>query len=175
MRSGKVFPLQARLRKFLFNCLNESIDEIEIFPTGNPFLAPTEVLGIVEPFRVVGSHIQDNGQRPFWMNSTDERIQGKFANWNPEASNTLVTETQNPFAVCNDNDIDLRIWPIPQERRDRVTQRIRNKQSAWSTIDVTKLLTRLPDHRRIDNRRHLFDVIEQKPVKQDFVGILQSA
>jgi hypothetical protein len=44
-----------------------------------------------------------------------------------QASGTLVTETQNPFAVRNDNDVDLWIGAIPQERRDRVTQRIRNK------------------------------------------------
>jgi len=40
---------------------------------------------------------------------------------------------------------------------------------------VAELLTRQPDDRRVHHRGHLLDVIEEQPVEQHFVGVLQRA
>src|SRR4030095_6678672 len=40
-------------------------------------------------------------------------------------------------------------------------------------VGVADLLTRQPDDRRVDDRGHLLDVIEEQPVEQHFVGILE--
>ena len=76
MGSCEVFPLQASPGKFLLHRLNELVDEVVVSLAADPLVAPAEVLRIAEPFGVVGSHIQNNRQRPFRAYSADERIEG---------------------------------------------------------------------------------------------------
>ncbi len=116
MRRREVFPLQACSSKFLLHRLYELIDEVKVRLAGNPFVAPAEVLRIVEPFLIVGSHIQNDRERPFRTNPTDERVQGEFANRDAQAACALVTNAQNAFPIRDDNYVDLRIGTIPQER-----------------------------------------------------------
>src|SRR5208283_831690 len=175
MRSGEVFPLQTCSGKFLLHGPDELIDKIKIRLTGNPFVAPAEVLMIAEPFRIVGSHIQQDGQSPFGTNPTDERIQGKLADRNAHSSHALITDAQNTFAVGDDNYVNVRIGTISQDRRNRITQRVRDEQAARSPVDVTELFAREPDHRRVHYGGHFFNVVEQKPVEKDFVSVLQRA
>src|SRR5277367_5992920 len=40
---------------------------------------------------------------------------------------------------------------------------------------MTELLTRERDNWRVNHGCHLFDVVEQKPVEEHFVGVLQGA
>ena len=58
MRSREIFPLQACSGKLLLHRLHELIYEVEVSLPSDSFMTPAEVFGIVEPFRVVGSHIQ---------------------------------------------------------------------------------------------------------------------
>ena len=54
-------------------------------------------------------------------------------------------------------------------------QRVGDEQAARPPVDVTELLTRQRNHRCVDHGSHFFNVVEEKPVEEDFVGILQSA
>ena len=60
MWSREIFPLQAGAGKFLLHCLHELIYEIKVGLTRDSFVAPAKVLRIVESFRIVGPHIQDD-------------------------------------------------------------------------------------------------------------------
>ncbi len=74
MRGREILPLQTCSGKFLLHRLNELIDEVKVRLTGNPVVAPAEVLRIVEPLLIVGAHIQHDGQCSFRANSPNERI-----------------------------------------------------------------------------------------------------
>src|SRR5260221_833843 len=74
MRGREILPLQTCSGKFLLHRLNELIDEVKVRLTGNPVVAPAEVLRIVEPLLLVGAHIQHDGQGSFPSNSPNERI-----------------------------------------------------------------------------------------------------
>ena len=50
-----------------------------------------------------------------------------------------------------------------------------DEQAAGPAVDVAELLARLRDHRRVDHGRHLLDVVEEEPVEEDLVGVLQGA
>jgi hypothetical protein len=54
MRLRKVFPLQACSGKLPLHRLDELIDEVKVRLTGNPFMAPAEVLRAAESFSIVG-------------------------------------------------------------------------------------------------------------------------
>src|SRR5260221_5857235 len=106
MRGREIFPLQTCSGKFLLHGLNELIDEGKVRLTGNPFVAPPEVFGIVEPLLIVGPYIQHDGQCSFRTNSPMSVYKDSFpigipmppAPWSPmprmrSPSVTTITST----------------------------------------------------------------------------------
>src|SRR5689334_14375253 len=114
MRGSEIFPLKACLGKFLFHRLNKLIDEVQVGLARNPLVTPAQVLGIVEPFLIVCSHIQHDRQGPLRTNPADERVEGELAYGYAHAADTLIADAENPLAVSHDNDIDLPVGAIAQ-------------------------------------------------------------
>src|SRR5262249_14663374 len=141
MRRREVFPLQARSGKLLLHCLHEPIYEVEVILTSDPFMTPAEVLRILQPFRIVGSCIQHNGQRPFGTDPSNQRVQRKLSYWDAEATRTLIANAQDALPVGYDDYIYLLARPASQKLGDRVTERIRDKQSTGAPINVAELFT----------------------------------
>ena len=52
--------------------------------------------------------------------------------------------------------------------------RIGDEQAARPAIDVAELLAGHADHRRVDDRHHLGDVVVHKAVEERLVAILQA-
>ena len=152
MRRREVLPLQAGVRQLLLDGLDELIDEVEIGLARHPLVAPAEVLGVVQPLRVVGPHVQHDRQRPLGADAADQRVQGELADGDAQAAGALVADAQDPLAVGHDDDVHLGVGPVPQQRRDRVAQRVGDEQAAGPAVDVAELLARLRDHRRVDHR-----------------------
>ncbi len=175
MRRREVLPLKAGVRQLLLHGPDELIDEVEVGRSRHPLVPPAEVLGIIEPLGVVGPHVQHDRQRPLGADPADERVQGELADGDAQAAGPLVADAQDALAVGDDDDVHLRVGTVAQQRRDRVAQRIGDEQAARSSVDVAELLTGLRDHRRVDDGRHLLDVVEEEPVEEDFVGVLQGA
>ena len=175
MRSREVFPLQACSGKFLLHCLHELVDEVEVSLPGDSLMTPSEVLRIVQPLRVVGSHIQHDRQCSFRTNAADQRVQRELADGDAESACALVTDAQNALAVGHNNYINVLIRAISQQLGDRIAERIRDEQPARPSIDVAELLTRQRNGWRVNDRRHFFDVVEKKSVEEDLVRVLQSA
>ena len=175
MRGREVLPLQARVRELLLDRLDELVDEVEICLTGNPLVPPAEVFRVLQPLRVVGPDVQDDRQRPLGADSPDERVERQLPDRDAEASGALVADAEDPLAIGDDDHVDLWVGTILQERRNRVAQRVRNEQAPRTPVDVAELLTCQRDDRRVDHGRHLLDVIEEQPVEEDFVGVLESA
>ena len=173
MRSREIFPLETRLGKLLLHGLHELIYEIVISLARDSFMTPAEILGIVEPFGVVGSDIQDDRERSRRVDTTDQAVQRKLSDRNSETACALIADAQNSLAVGYDNDIDAFVWPTSQDCRNGVTKRIRDKQSTRPPVNMTKLFAGQRNRRRIYQRRHFFNVIEKESIKKNFVCILE--
>jgi hypothetical protein len=174
MRVREILPLQARLRKFLFYRGYELLDKSEVVIASDPLVTPSEVLRIFKSLGIVSSHVQQNRQCSFRTNPTDQRVKGKFSDRDPESAHTLITDTKNAFTIRHNDDIDIRIRPIPQDLDNGIALGIPNEHAARSAVNVTELLARQRNRWRVDNRRHFLDVLEKKAIKEDLVVILQS-
>ena len=137
-------------------------------------MTPAEVFRIFESFGVVRSDIQDDRQCSCRMDATDQGVQRELPDRDAESARALIADAQDALTVGHDDDIDVFIRTISQQRGDRVTERIGNKQSARPSINVAELLARQRNGGRVNNRRHFRNVVEKKPVKEDLVGVLQS-
>ena len=160
VRSRKVFPLETRRRELLLHRCHELIDEVKVRLTGHTLVPPAEIFRILDPFGIIGPDIQYDRQRPLRANSADQRVQRELANRDTQAAGALIADAQDAFAVSHNNDVDIWIWTISQELRDRITQRVRDEQAARPPVDVAELLASERNYRRVDHRSHFLDVVE---------------
>ena len=63
--------------------------------------------------------------------------------------------------------------PVAQDLRQPVALRVGHEQAAAAPVDVAELLAGQPDRRRVDDRDHLLDVVDEQPVEEHLVGVLQ--
>ena len=82
---------------------------------------------------------------------------------------------EDPLAVGDDDHVDLGVGAVAQRRDDVVAVRVGDEQAARVRVDVAELLAALADGRRVDDRQHLDDVVEQQAVEEHLVGVLEVA
>src|ERR1700674_4796365 len=62
---------------------------------------------------------------------------------------------------------------VTQQRGNGMTERVGDEQTSRAAIDVTEFLAAKGHNRRVHDRKHLFDVIEEQAIQEDFVRVLQ--
>src|ERR1700721_1075992 len=107
------------------------------------------------------------------MNSAEKAIERKLANGNAQPADALIADAQNALAIRDDDHVDLGIWVIAQERRNRMAQRIGNEEAARPAVGVAEFLAAECDNRRINDGQHFIDVAEQQTIEKNFVGVLE--
>src|SRR5262249_12123796 len=160
VRGREVLPLQARVRELVLDRLHELVDEVEVRLTGDALVTPAEILGVLETLDVARPDVENDRQGALRADASDQRVEREFADRNTQTARPLIADAENPLAVGHDDDVDVRVGPIAQERWNGVAQRIRDEQAPGASVDVAELLTRQRDHRRVDDGRHFLDVIE---------------
>jgi hypothetical protein len=173
--AGKVFPLEECRRKDFLDGGYKRVDEALVIDTGDARVAPTEVFRIAKALLVVRADVEDDGKGARGMDSADEAVERKLADGDAQSADALIADAKNALAVGNHDDVDFWIWMIAQKRRNGVTQGIRDEKAARTAIDVAELLATERDDRRVDDRQHLLDMVEEEPVKEHFVGVLKLA
>ena len=136
-------------------------------------MAPADVLGVVPPFRVVGADVQDDRQRSRRVDTPHQGVQRELADRDTHTASALITDAEDPLPVRDHDDVHLPVGAVPQQRADVVPVWIGDEQPAVPPVDVAELLARLPDGRRVQDRQHLFDVVEEEAVEEDLVGVLE--
>src|SRR5690242_17965735 len=175
VRFGKVLPLKERVRELLFHGLNETIDEIIVFVTGDSFVAPSEVLGIGEALLIVGSHVENDGQSLRGRDASNQSVERELADRDAESANSLVPNAKNALAVGDDNDADLLVGAIAEQGPDVIAHRVGNDDPTGTAVNVAEFLAGLRDYGRVDDGKHFLDVVEEQAVEQNFVGVLELA
>src|SRR2546422_3251508 len=163
VRRAEVLPLQAGAGKLLLHRLDESVDEFERGVPLDPLVAPAGVLGVREPFGVVRPDVEHDGQRPIRMDSADERVQRQLADRDAEAARALIADPEDAFAVGHDDDVDLPVGTVAQDRRDRIARWPGDEQAARPPVDVAELLAGFRHDRRVHDGRQLLYVVTQEP------------
>lgn len=159
----------------MLNGRNEGVDEAVVLGASDARVPPAEIFGVAKTFLVVGADVENDRKRAGGMNAADERIERKFADGNAQAADALIADAENAFAIGDNDDVDFGIWMIAQQSGDEVAQRIGDKEAARTPIDVAEFLAAKSDHWRIDDRKHLVDMIEKQAIEENFVGVLKLA
>jgi len=175
VNSGEVFPLKKCGGKNLLDGGNEGVNEAIVIGTRDARVPPAEILGIAKAFLIICADVQNDGQSPRGMNSADQRVERKFSDGDAESTNALITDAEDALAIGDDDDVNFRIWVVPQERGNRMAKGIGNEKAARTAIDVAEFLAAKRDDGRIDDGQHFFNVTEEQTVEEHLIGVLKLA
>ena len=106
------------------------------------------------------------------FNSGQCGVKCQFTDRNAHAVSSQISESQNSFAVSDDNSADIFFGPVTQHAVDVSFIVNGDKQTARSTIDDTKLLTGQTHGRCVNDGHHVLDILRKNAVKQALVTIL---
>ena len=155
--------------------LDEHLDEFVIGGAAHAFVPPAEVDGIGEPLLVVGADIEQDGKRVDRMDSGAGGVESELADGDAHAAGALVAESENAFAVADDDDANVVMAAMVEDLVDAVAVWIAQEQAARLSPNGAETLAALAHGGRVDERQHLFDIAHQQGVEERLVRVLQVA
>jgi hypothetical protein len=102
------------------------------------------------------------------------RVERELPDRDAHAAGTEVAKTQDPFVVGGDDEPDTGAVHVVQQLSDASGVVRRHPQPAGAPQDVAELAARLTDRRRIHDRSELVQVVDQQPMEERLVAVLQS-
>ncbi len=178
----EVFPLQHRAWTDILDGTDEGLDEVVVFRPSQPRLAVTDVHRVRQKLLVVRAHVERHRQGVGRVYARAGGVEGQLPDRDAHSTGALIAQAQDPFVVGRHDQPDIvdgvpgarRLWPrIAEKVGDAFDIGRRDPQAAWSTHDVAEGLTRSTDRGRVDDRHELLEVLEDDPIEQCLVAILQ--
>ncbi len=169
----EVLPLQDGVREHLVDRLDERLEEPLVRLAAQPRVSPAQVERVVqEPLRV-GAHVEGDGECACGVDARARRIERELADRDAHPSRAEVAEPEDPLVVGGHDQAHVVMPGVRQELGDPVDIVGRDPQAARPPEDVTEVLARLPDHRGVDDRHQLFEMVHEHPVVEGLVPILE--
>ena len=107
------------------------------------------------------------------MHARARRVERQLADRNTHAVGAKVAQSEDPLAVGDDDHPDGGRRPIAQHRNHPAAILCTHEQAAWPPPQVRVALAGLSDGGRVDDRHHLGRVIDDEPIEQALVPVLQ--
>ena len=169
----KVLPLQDRVREHVVHRVDERLDELVVRLAPQPPVLPAQVEAIAEQLGVVGADVEADRQRLGRVNPGGGRVQRELPHGDAHAPGPLVAQAQDPLVVGDHDELDVVLGGVAQQVGNAIDVVGRDPDAAGTAQDVAVLLARLADGRRVDDRHELRQVLDQQPVEQGLVAVLQ--
>ena len=173
VRLLEVLPLDDAARPDLGDALDEGLDQRVVLRPAQARRAKAEVERVGEQRRVVGPDVERDRQRERRMDAAGRRVQGELADGDGHPARALVAEAEDPLVVGDDDEPDVVVRTLAQERRDAVAVGRRDPGAAGPPDDVAEFLDGTADRRRVDDRQELLEVLGEEPVEEGRVAVLE--
>ena len=178
----EVFPLQDGVRADVQDRAHEGLEEVVVLGPAQAALAEAHVCRIGEKILVVRADIQRDGQGMGGVDARAGGVEGELADGDAHAARALIAQTEDPLVVRGDNQADVvdahaargGFGPgVAEQIRDAVLVGGGDPQAPRSPHDVAEGLAGAADRRRVDNRQEFFEVLDQDPIEERLVAVLQ--
>jgi hypothetical protein len=154
---------------------DEFLDQLVIGRAANARLVQADVQRIVEELGVVGADVEQHGQALRGMHAGARRVERQLADGNAHAVRAEIAEAEDPLAVAHHDDRDLAARPVREHAADASAIGGADEDSPRALEDVRVALAGEADRRRVDDRRHLVRMLDQQPVEERLVAVVQRA
>jgi hypothetical protein len=128
---------------------------------------------IVEEVLVLRADVQRDREAGIRVYTGAGGIERQLANRDAHAVGAEIAKAENALAVGHHDDANRSVRPVAQHVGDAPAIAGTDEQAVRAPPDVPEHLARAPDRRRVDDRHHFVDVIDDHAVEQPLVSILQ--
>ena len=132
----------------------------------------TDIERVVQELPTVGPDIERDGQGLGWIDARGRGVERQLADRDRHPAGPLVAEAQDALVVGDDDEADV----IASRSKDCVDPADvigSDPDAARAPDDVAELLARETDGRRVDDRQELLEVLEEEPVEERLVAVLE--
>jgi hypothetical protein len=169
----EVLPLEEDAREAGLDGKDELLDQPFVLRAPQPWRAPPEIQLVFEQGLVVGADVQADGQRLPGRDARSGGVQRELADRNAHAPGALITEAQDALVVGDDDEAYVAEGCAREDLPDPSTVLRRDPQPSRAPEDVAEVLACAADGRGVDDGQELLDVIDDGPVEQDLVAVLE--
>ncbi len=157
----------------LDHAVHEGLDELLVLWPAKTRLPVADVIRVAQKGLVVRPDVERHGQREPRVDTGAGRVQCQLPYRDTHAASALIAETQDALVVgCHDQPHVL-VARVRQQLRDAVDVVGCEPQAARPTQDVAVFLAGTPHHRRVDDRHELLEVLDQHPIEEGLVSVLE--
>ncbi len=168
----EVLPLDDRVREGHADTLDERLQDVVIGLAAEPGGPIAEVERIGQEVLAVGTDVQRDGERAGRVDAGGGAVQRKLADRDRHPTHALVAEAQDPLVVGHHDQAHVLGRP-GQDRRDPTGVGGRDPDAPRPAEDVAELLAGPPDGRGVDDRQELLEVLDEEPVEQGLVAVME--
>ncbi len=168
----EVLPLDDGRREDPGHGLDERLDDRVVRRAAQPRRPVTDVERIVQELAAVGPDIERDGQGVSRIDARGRGVQGQLPHRDRHPAGSLVAKAQDALVVGDDDQADV----VAGRAKDGVDPAdvVRGDPDAARTPDdVAELLAGKADGRRVDDRQELLEVLDEEPVEQGLVAVLE--
>ena len=173
IRPGPVLELNAALGELGLHRRHELLDErVELFARrARP--AETEVERIGEERLVVGSRVDEHGQRVLGGHAAHRGVERELADRDPHTVRAQVPEAQDALAARHDDEADVALGPVSEDLADPAAALDRQVEPTGPPHDVAEAKAGLAHRRRVHERQEPAGIGHEDPIEERLVGVLE--
>ena len=171
VRQREVLPLEQDVGESPYNGLDERLDELVVCLAAHALMSPSQVQRIVEKTLVVRSDVERHRQGVRGVDAGADRVQRELPHGDPHPAHTQIAQPEDPLAVGDHDHLHVPVLDVVEDRVDLALLRVGDVEAAWAMVDVAVAQAGVADHRRVDDRDHLSEVLAHEPVEQHLVAV----
>ena len=169
----EILPLDDGRREHPGHRLHERLDDRIVGRAAQARRPVSDVQRIVKELAAVGPYIERDGQGVRRIDARGCRVQGQLSDRDRHPAGSLVAQAQDALVVGDDDQADV-VAGRPQDAIDPADVVRGDPDPTRTPDDVTELLTGKTDRRRVDDREEFLEVLDQQPIEQGLVAVLES-
>ena len=172
----EVLPVQHRLGEQPGGGLDEGVDELVVTLPANPGVPLAEVEVAVEQAEVVGADVEDDRHDPARVDPGRRGVDRELADGDLDATDALVADPEDALGVGGDDEVDIAGGQAVVEQRllDVLRAVDRDEHPTGTVVFDGEPLDDLADRGRVDDGKHLFDVVGEQPVEEHLVAVAEA-
>ncbi len=173
----EVLPMQQRLREHLLGSAHIPVDERVVLLPAQPGVLLAEIPRVREQSGPIGPHIQHDWDRPFRIHPGRCDVDADLADRDVDTADPPVPDAEDRFGVGGHDEVHV-VGPELQVREGLghvLWPAGLQIHPAGAAERMAVLPDRLADRRRVDDRHEFGQVLDQQPVEQRLVAVVQFA
>ena len=171
----EVLPVQQRVGEDLQCGGDVGVDEGVVGLLRGPLVPHAQIERVLEQLRPVGADIQDHRQGAGRVDAARRGVDGELAGRDVDAADAPVADAEDGLGVGGDDEVNLVGGQLrgAQGGLDLVRCIDAEIHTAWAAVLMAVLLDGLADRRGVDDGQQLAEVVDEHPVEQDLIAVVQ--